>query len=68
MLDDELGLEAMSNTAWFCDEVCLYVGRIMVVGLGQFQVICQSVKKTDRNDAGALVFFLSKGVCCQRRV
>ncbi|NQY82894.1 MAG: transposase [Alphaproteobacteria bacterium] len=50
----------MSDVAWFCDEVCPCIGRIVVVNPGQFQVIRQSVKKTDHNDAHTSAFFLFK--------
>ncbi len=70
--DDELAVEATGNTAWFCDEVrpCVRscVGRIVVVNPRQFTVIRKSVKKTDRNDAGALAFFLSKDMLPETRL
>ncbi len=70
--DDELAVEATGNTAWFCDEVrpCVRpcVGRIVVVNPRQFTVIRKSVKKTDRNDARALAFFLSKDMLPETRL
>ncbi len=65
---DELAVEATGNSAWFCDEVCACVGRIVVVNPRQFQVIRRSVKKTDRNDARALAVFLSKDMLPETRL
>ncbi|NQY82707.1 MAG: transposase [Alphaproteobacteria bacterium] len=58
----------MSNAAWFCDEVCPCIDRIVAVNPEQFQVIRQSVKKTDRNDALTLAFFLSTGMLPETRL
>ena len=66
--DDELAVEATGNSAWFCGEVRACVGRIVVVNPRQFQVIRKSVKKTDRNDARALAFFLSKDMLPETRL
>jgi len=44
------------------------VGRIVVVNPRQFQVIRKSVNKTDRNDARALAFFLSKDMLPETRL
>ncbi|NQY83069.1 MAG: IS110 family transposase, partial [Alphaproteobacteria bacterium] len=59
---DELALEATANFVWFCGAIRPCVGRIVAVSPGQFQVILQSVKRTGRNNAQALAFFLSKGM------
>ena len=66
--DDELAVEATGNSAWFCGEVRPCVGRVVVVNPRQFQVIRKSVKKTDRNDARALAFFLSKDMLPETRL
>lgn len=66
--DDELAVEATGNSAWFCGEVRSCVGRIAVVNPKQFQMIRKSVKKTDRNDARALAFFLSKDMLPETRL
>ena len=66
--DDEIAVEATGNTAWFCDEIRPCVGRIVVVNPRQFKVIRTSVKNTDRNDARALAFFLSKDMLPQTRL
>ena len=66
--DDEVAVEATGNTAWFCDEIRTCVGRVVVVNPRKFQVIRQSVSKTDRNDARALAFFLSKDMLPETRL
>ena len=66
--DDEIAVEATGNTAWFCNEIHPCVGRIVVVNPRQFKMIRTSVKQTDRNDARALAFFLSKDMLTQTRL
>ena len=66
--DDETAVEATGNSAWFRDEVISCVGRVVVVNPRQFQVIRTSVSKTDRNDARAPAFLLSKGMLPETRV
>lgn len=66
--DDDIAVEATGNTAWLCDEVRSCVGRIVVVNPRQFQVIRKSVNKTDKNDARALAFFLSKDMLPETRL
>ena len=66
--DDEIAVEATGNSAYFHDEVVSCVGRVVVVNPGQFQVIRKSVSKTDKNDARALAFFLSKDMLPQTRL
>lgn len=66
--DDELAVEATGNTAWFCGEVRPCVGRIVVVNPRRFKVIRTSVKKTDKNDARALAFFLSRDMLPETRL
>jgi len=65
---DEIAVESTGNTAWFCDEIRTCVGRVVVVNPRQFQVIRKSVNKTDRNDARALAFFLSKDMLPETRL
>lgn len=66
--DDEIAVEATGNSAWFHKEVAPCVGRVVVVNAKQFQVIRKSLKKTDRNDARALAFFLSKDMLPETRL
>lgn len=65
--DDEIAVEATGNSAWFRDQVLPCVGRVVMVNPKQFQVIRKSVNKTDRNDARALAFFLSKDMLPETR-
>ena len=65
--DDEIAVEATGNSAWFRDQVIACVGRVVTVNPRQFQVIRKSVKKTDRNDARALAFYLSKDMLPETR-
>jgi transposase len=58
--NDEIAVEITGNTRWFFDAVVEHVARVVVVNTNQFQVICQSVKKTDVHDARALALYLSK--------
>lgn len=58
--EDEVAVEATGNTRWFYDAVVERVHRVAVVNPGQFKVISQSVKKTDKNDAELLALYLSK--------
>jgi transposase len=66
--NDDIAVEATGNTAWFCDEIRPCVGRVVVVNPRQFQVIRKSVNKTDKNDAQALAFFLSKDMLPETRL
>lgn len=65
--DDEVAFEATGNSAWFRDQILPCAGRVVVVNPGQFKVIRQSVKKTDRNDARALALFLAKDMLPETR-
>lgn len=66
--EDQVAVEATGNTAWFCGEIRACVGRIVVVNPRKFQIIRKSVNKTDRNDARALAFFLSKDMLPEIRL
>ena len=66
--DDALAVEATGNTRWFYDAVVEKVSRLAVVNPGQFKVISQSVKKTDRNDAELLALYLSKDLLPEVRM
>jgi len=66
--DDELAVEATGNTRLFHDAVAQQVARVAVVNPGQFRVISQSVKKTDRNDAELLALYLSKDLLPEVRM
>lgn len=65
---DFLAVEATGNSAWFCDQVRSCVGRLVVVNARPFELIRKSVNKTDRNDARALAYFLSKDMLPETRL
>jgi transposase len=65
---DEIAVEVTTNTRWFYDAVAPYVARVVVVDAHQFQVISQSVKKTDPNDARNLALYLAKGLLPEVRM
>ena len=50
---DEVAVEITGNTRLFYDAVVPHVARVVVVNTSQFQVIRQSVKKTDAHDCPA---------------
>lgn len=55
---DELAVEATGNTRWFAEQVKEAVGRVVLVNPRQFEVVKNSVKKTDKHDAINLARFL----------
>jgi transposase len=66
--DDVLAVEATGNSNYFYDQLVNSVKEIVVVAPGQFDVIRRSVSKTDKNDARALAFFLSKEMLPRARI
>lgn len=64
---DEVAVEATGNTEFLREQIASYVKRFVVVAPGQFEVIRRSVNKTDRHDARALAFFLSKDMLPEAR-
>lgn len=65
---DEVAVEITGNTRLFYDAVAPHVARVAVVNTSQFQVIRQSVKKTDAHDARALALYLSKNMLPEVRM
>lgn len=61
-------MEATGNTRLFYEAVVAKISRVVVVNPGQFKVISQSVKKTDRNDAETLALYLSKDLLPEVRM
>jgi transposase len=55
---DEIAVEATGNTRWFYEKVQNSVSRVVLVNPRQFEVVKNSVKKTDRHDAINLARFL----------
>ncbi len=66
--EDEVALEATGNSCFFRDQVLPYVSRVVVIAPWQFEVIRRSVKKTDKHDARAIAFFLSKDMLPESRI
>ncbi len=64
---DEVALEATGNSCFFYDEVLPYVKRVVIIAPLQFEVIRRSVHKTDKHDARAIAFFLSKDMLPEAR-
>lgn len=58
--DDQVAVEATGNTRYFVGQIQAQVAQVVVVNPSQFEVIRKSVKKTDKNDARLLAFFLRK--------
>lgn len=65
--EDELAVESTGNTDFFVNAVEAAVSRIVIVNPRQFKVIMKSVKKTDKNDAKTLAYFLSKDMLPESR-
>lgn len=55
---DEIAVEATCNTRWFSEQVADSVSRVVLVNPRQFEVVKNSCKKTDKNDAINLARFL----------
>jgi len=66
-LSDELAVEATGNTEFFIEAISNAVSRVVVVNPREFKVIRNSVNKTDKNDARALAYFLSKDMLPEAR-
>ncbi|WP_203250207.1 IS110 family transposase, partial [Cysteiniphilum marinum] len=60
--------ESTGNSNYFYQHIIKCVDEIIVVNPSQFNVIRNSVKKTDKNDARALAFYLSKEMLPESRV
>jgi transposase len=55
---DRIAVEATCNTRWFAEQVEGKVWRVVLVNPRAFEVVKNSVKKTDKNDALNLARFL----------
>jgi len=55
---DEIAVEATCTTRWFYEQVRESVRRVVLVNPRQFEVVKNSCKKTDKNDAINLARFL----------
>lgn len=65
---DKLAVEATGNTRFFIDRVKPYVDETIAVDPNKFEVIKSSIKKTDKNDARLLSWFLSKDMLPEARL
>jgi transposase len=65
---DHIAVEATGNTRFFYTQIVPFVAECVVVNPSQFEIIKQSFKKTDKNDAEALARFLSKGILPSSRM
>ncbi|NBB81505.1 MAG: IS110 family transposase [Verrucomicrobia bacterium] len=65
---DEVAVEATGNSAWFREQLLPHVARVAIIAPWQFEVIRRSTKKTDKHDARAIAFFLSKDMLPEARL
>src|SRR5437868_11703982 len=65
---DQVAVEATGNRRWFVERIKARVARVVIVNPNQFEIIRQSVQKTDRHEARALAQFLSKGLLPEARL
>lgn len=65
---DKVAVEATGNTSWFVEQISNRVKKVVVVDPNKFKVILKSVKKTDKNDAKTLAYFLSKDMLPEARM
>lgn len=65
---DEIAVEATCNTRWFREQVAKKVSRVVLVNPRQFEVVKNSCKKTDKNDAINLARFLKADLLPEVRV
>ena len=65
---DQVAVEATGNTNWFVEQIKNRVKKVVVVDPNKFKVILKSVKKTDKNDAKTLAYFLSKDMLPEARM
>jgi len=57
---DRIAVESTGNSRWFMRQVEALVKEVVIVNPSQFKVIVASSKKTDKNDAELLAYYLSK--------
>jgi transposase len=66
--DDEVAVEMTTNTRLFVNVVQETAKRVVVVDPAKFKIVSESTKKTDKNDAELLAFFLSKDMLPELRM
>jgi len=65
---DKVAVEATGNCRFFKEMIEDRVAEVVIVNPGKFEVIRKSVSKTDKNDAKALAYFLSKDMLPKARL
>ena len=65
---DKIGIEATGNTRFFLSHLKDKVSETKILNPYQFKVISQSTKKTDKNDAELIAFYLSKDMLPEVRM
>ena len=60
--ETQVSVEATGNSNYFKSEIEGLVSKVVIVSPYHFGVIRKSVKKTDKHDARALSYYLSKGM------
>ncbi len=65
---DKVAVESTGNTGHFAREIEGCVGSIKIVNPTQFKIIANSVRKTDKLDAGTIAEYLSKGLIPEVRM
>lgn len=66
--DDVVAVESTGNSRYFVDIVKKYAKKVIVVDPNKFDIIKNSVKKTDEEDSKNLAFFLSKDMLPEARM
>ena len=65
---DKVAVEATGNCRFFKEQIEDRVAEVVIVNPGKFEMIRKSVSKTDKNDARALAYFLSKDMLPKARL
>ena len=65
---DQVSVEATGNTNYFMSKIEDKVNKVVVVNPAQFKMISSSVKKTDKQDAELLAFYLQKDMLPEVRM
>jgi transposase len=65
---DQIAVEAIANSRYFCEELTLLVEKVVMVAPGRFKMVSESCQKTDENDAVNLAEFLKMGKLPEARI
>lgn len=66
--EDHLSIEATGNTNYFVSKIQDKLDKVVVVNPSQFKMISRSMKKTDKQDAELLAFYLQKDMLPEVRM